>query len=173
MFLVWELWCLFILQLSNWGPSWTSLKFQKHLWWSHPDFWTNHCHKHSDLKHSIATQEKKHQRLYVWSAASRTFYPLQPDWQGALPGLQNLVLPVRSRKMVAMTPQTIFLRLRSARISNRCGSANKKPPWEHARRRLRQCSSIRTWLEAIQSQPSNNGLYMYFLACLAAQPRAT
>lgn len=153
MVLVWELSCLCILQLSKWSSSWTSLKFLKHLWWSHPDFWTNHWHKHSDLKHSIATEEKKNQRLYVWSAASRAFYPLQPDWR-ALPGLQNLALPVRSRKMVAMTPQTIFLRLRSARISNRCGSANKKPPLgacqEEAQTMQQHPNMVRSYSERAQ-----------------------
>jgi len=42
----------------------------------------------------------------------------------------SLPMPCLSdqEKAVAMTPQTIFLRLNCARISNRCGSANKKPP---------------------------------------------
>lgn len=59
------------------------------------------CHKYSDLRHSGRSKqgkEKNHHRLYMWLVASGAFYPLQPDLQGALPGLQNVALPVRSRK---------------------------------------------------------------------------
>lgn len=56
--------------------------------------------------------------------------------------------------------------------SKQMWQCEQEAPWELARR-LRQGSSIQTPSEAVQGQPSNNGLCMYFLACLTAKPRAT
>lgn len=141
MLLVWGAVMSSYLQLSNRGPRWTSLKFQEQFDSLSQTSKQTHCHKYGDVRHSRVadskTEEKKNIYItgYMCDHQSRELsVHCNQICKGHLQASIALSCVSDQEKVVAVTPQTIFLRLRSARISNRCGSANKKPPWDCARR---------------------------------------